>query len=244
MPATSLRCTVTDETCDHVFQCKSAHATSSFKEAMKQLRKDLEKANTSAIIVTSIVGLLQELRTGYLPALQQHPYQNPTIQTLSKKVMHRQRSLGLQALWKGFLIYEWEALQNLCDNHTSIVSNNTEWAYRCIQALWSFSKKVWESRCTKINSPDPTTKVSLKTVELRRVLREELEWLRNSKTYDDQMLATNIETHMKKALDKTVYKWLTTIRSRKEQEARTSKDRIPPSRARTITTFFDRARSS
>ena len=89
MRATCLQCTVTDETWDHVFQCKSAHATSSFNEAIKQLRKDLETANTSAIIVTSIVGLLHEFRTGYLAKLQQHPYQNPTIQALSKKVMHQ-----------------------------------------------------------------------------------------------------------------------------------------------------------
>ena len=59
------------------------------------------------------------------------------------------------------------------------------------------------------------------------------------------MLAQNIESHIKKVLDKTMYKWLTTIRSRKEEEARSkSKERIPQSRARAITSFFDRARDS
>lgn len=242
MSALCLRCKLDNETCDHVFQCKSAQITSSFKEAISKLQKDLETAHTSAIIVTAIIRLLQEFRTGYPPKLQQHPYQNPTIQELSKQVMKKQRMLGPQALWRGFLVYEWEALQNLCDNHSSTISCNTEWVSRCIQSLWTFSKQVWESRCNKINSPDPTTKTSLKTVELRRVLREELEWLRTSTAYDDQMLAKNIESYMKTELDKTIYKWLTTIRSRKEQEARTkSKDRIPQRRARAITSFFDRA---
>ena len=94
-------------------------------------------------------------------------------------------------------------------------------------------------------SPDPTTKISLKTQELRQTLRSELEWPKATKEYDNRMLASNIELHIKTALDKTMYKWLTTIRSKKEAEARLkSKERIPRSRARAITSFFGRARDS
>lgn len=140
---------------------------------------------------------------------------------------------------KGFLIQEWEAQQNLFDDHATTNAYNTEWASRCINAIWIFSKQLWEGRCSLIHSPDSTTKISLKTKEIRQVLREELEWLKTSKNYDDKQLTTNIERHMEKALDKTMYKWLVSIRSRKEAEAqRKSHDCIRNPRARSITTFF------
>ena len=241
MPATCLRCSVKNETVEHIFQCRSPHATNSHQQAIKTLQATLEKANTSPIIVTSIIGLLHEQRKGYPQKLQQHPYQNPKIITLVKKVSDKQKALGLGALTKGFIVREWEALQNLCDNHATTQAQNTEWASKCINALWTYTKNLWDDRCTLIHSPDPTTKLSLKTREIRKVLRNELEWLQKSKQYDDQQLAQNIQRHIDKALDKTMYKWLNTIRTKKEEESRRKNhDRIPKPRVRPISTYFSR----
>ena len=241
MPTTCLRCTVHSESVDHIFKCRSSHATTSHQQALKTFQISLEKAHTSPIIVTHLTGLLQEHRKGYPQKLQHHAYQNPKIITLVKKVSEKQKVLGLMALTKGLIVREWEALQNLCDDHATTQAQNTEWASRCINALWTYSKHLWDDRCNLINSPDPTTKLSLKTKEIRKVLKEELEWLKQSKNHVDRQLVQNIEKHVDKALDKTMYKWLNTIRTKKEEEFRKrNHDRIPRPRARPISTYFSR----
>ena len=212
---------------------------------MQTLQSSLEKAHTSPIIVTYLTGLLQEHRKGYPQKLQQHPYQNPKIVTLAKKVSAKQKEIGLLALTRGFIVREWEALQNLCDNHATTQAQNTEWASKCINALWTYSKSLWDDRCNLIHSPDQGTKLSLKTKEIRKVLRSEIEWLKRSKNYDDQQLVQNIQRHIDKALDKTMYKWLNTIRTKKEEKSRKQNhDHIPGPRARPISTYFSRQRST
>lgn len=62
-----------------------------------------------------------------------------------------------------------------------------------MNALWTYSKQLLDDRCTLIHSPDPTSKPSLKIKEIRKELKEELDWLKTSNTYDDKQLVQNIE---------------------------------------------------
>ena len=133
----------------------------------------------------------------------------------------------------------------MCDDHATTSAHKTEWASKYINALWTYSKHLREDRCNLIHSSDPTTKLSLKSKEIRKVLNEELVWLKKSRNYDDHQLVQNIERHVDKALDKTMYKWLNTIRTKKEEESRKQNHgRIPRPRTRPISTYFSRGWST
>ena len=63
--------------------------------------------------------------------------------------------------------------------------------------------------------------------------------------YDTIQLISNIKTKIDSAHETTMYKWLNTIRQRKEEEARQlSHDRAFTSRARTLNQFFQRSQGT
>ena len=157
METKCLQCKEEIESVDHVFSCKSQHAAVAFKQAILKLWKTLSRYKTVPIIVTHLVGILRSHRVGYNAPMETHVFLNPTIRNLTKKVYEKQLRLGTAALTKGFLVVEWETLQNYATNQDSRCQTNIEWASRVIKALWDFSKDIWDARCTVINANNKTT---------------------------------------------------------------------------------------
>ena len=104
-------------------------------------------------------------------------------------------SRGLIAFdWKGFMIQEWESLQNICVNNRSTAALNIEWSSKAISAFWEFSKSIWDGRCARVHEPNSNGQRSLKSAELLRVLDTEIEELRKTRLeYDSQQLLRNID---------------------------------------------------
>ena len=118
---------------------------------------------------------------------------------------------------KGFIITKWEALQNICSNSNATASSNVEWSSKVTQAMWKYSKSVWDGRSNKINKKNPKTNQSLKTKELIKAIENDVQLLRESTMdYDTSHLLQNIESKKSKAQEGTLYKWLQMLRYRKE----------------------------
>lgn len=147
---------------------------------------------------------------------------------------------------RGFIIQEWEALQNMTSSPDNASSENIEWASRLIQALWSYSSDIWKGRCNIIHKPNKTTNSSIKLTELKIILLKEVDSLADvATTYDSKDLVTNIRRTYKNAKDINVYKWLDIIRTRKETEQELKKqNESSRQRAQPITTFFRRVARS
>lgn len=122
-------------------------------------------------------------------------------------------------LAKGFLITEWESLQNVCTSNTNTSPFNIEWVSRGIFALWSYSKQIWGGRCKFVHDTNPNTNKSLKINELLRILKKEIQALKERRVdYDTSQLIANIESKKQKAKNHTMYKWLDMLRHQKEDE--------------------------
>ena len=240
MESKCLRCKEAIESVDHVFSCKSQHAAVAFKQAILKLRKTLSRYKTVPIIVTHLVGILRSHRVGYNAPMETHVFLNPTIQNLTKKVYEKQLRLGTAVLTKGFLVVEWETLQNYATNQDSRCQTNIEWASRVIKALWDFSKEIWDARCTIINANNKTTNRTLKTEDLANVITTELEKLeKEAKLYDTHQLISNIRRKLPKAPDHSMYKWLDMLRERKESEQQQrEQNQIQETRTQVITKYF------
>ena len=238
---TCLRCRATGETQHHLYQCRSQHARLAFDKALREVKGELRKIHTAPIVITQLAGLLEEYRKGHKPPMQSYPFQSEQIRRLARKVYDKQKQIGLHLLPKGMLILEWEALQNSCSNASSTEESNVEWASQVIQIMWNFSQTMWDTRCEKINAPTNGSGPSLKITELRKVLKQELTTLDHARNYDTIQLISNIKTKIDTAHETTMYKWLNTIRQRKEEEAgQLSHGRAFTSRARTLNQFFQR----
>ena len=173
------------------------------------------------MITELLVLLLKEYRMGYEMRPTYTAYYSDQIQSLARSVYQKQRQLGPSNLAKGFLIQEWESLQNVCENNRSTTVLNIEWASRTISALWGFSKSIWDERCSKVHGPSTNGQRSLKTAELIRILEQEVEALRQTRLeYDSQQLLHNIDCKKDKAQNHTIYKWLNMLRHIKEEEQR------------------------
>ena len=100
---------------------------------------------------------------------------------------------------RGFVIQEWEALQNMASSPDNESSENVEWASRLIQALWSYSSDIWKGRCHIIHKPNTVTNCSIKLTELKKILLQEVDNLADmATTYDYKDLVKNIrQKHMK-----------------------------------------------
>ena len=155
---------------------------------------------------------------------------------MASKVESKQRLLGPGAICKGFLITEWEALQNIRSNNNTTVSYNIEWSSRVTQALWTYSKAVWDERCEAINKKNPSTNLSLKTAELLKVIEDDVKFLQDSTSDNDTaQLLHNIDTKKAKAQDGTLYKWLQMLLHRKEELTRRKRNnQIQQPRAQSI----------
>ena len=130
---------------------------------------------------------------GYEQAPIISAYYSDQIKSLAKSVYKKQRKIGTSALVKGFLIVEWEPLQNVCTNNANTSTSNVEWASRVIFALWSYSRQIWDERCQFIHATKPDTNKSLKTDELLRILNKEIAILKESQVdYDTSQLIAKI----------------------------------------------------
>ena len=214
-----LRCQLERESQTHVYQCRSENGKSTHLAAIKSFRNDMQRAKTIPMITDLLVSIIKENRMGYEQAPIISAYYSDQIKSIAKSVYDKQRKIGTSALVKGFLIVEWESLQNVCTNNANTSTSNVEWASRVIFALWSYSRQIWDERCQFIHATKPDTKKSLKTDELLRILNKEIAILKESHAdYDTSQLIANIESKKKKAKNHTLYKWLDMIRHRKEAE--------------------------
>ena len=168
------------------------------------------------------------------------------IKSLARSVYQKQRQLGPRNLVKGFMIQEWESLQNICVYNRSTAASNIEWSSKAISALWEFSKSIWDGRCARVHEPNSNGTKSLKSTELLRVLETEIAELRKTRLeYDSQQLLRNIDIKKDKAQNHTIYKWLNMLRHRKEEEKRRKQhDQTNRIRARPITNWCDRGRGT
>ena len=236
MGSTCLRCQLEIETIDHIFQCRSTDAKTVHLNALTKLREDLKRAQTIPLVADHIVNVLKEHRLQYHVEVRGNGFYSDQIQEMAKKVESKQRELGPGAICKGFLITEWEALQNICSNNNTTVSSNIEWSSKTTQALWTYSKAVWDGRCDAINKKNPSTNLRLKSAELLKVIEADVNFLRESMSdYDTAQLLHNIDTKKSKAQDGTLYKWLQMLRHRKEELARRKRhNQIRQPRAQSI----------
>ena len=114
------------------------------------------------MITSNIIHILREQRMGYTLPLKINNFYSDQIKELARKVYMKQVQVGLDSLSRGFLIHEWETLQNICRNNNNTTGSNVEWASPVIGALWTYSKTVWDGRGKFINTPTDATKTSLK----------------------------------------------------------------------------------
>lgn len=147
MNSTFVRCQQYPETRTHVFQCRSKQASDTFITSIAELPRDLTKCKTASIITTHFIAILTEQRRGYVSPIQPHPFQTNQIKSLTKQVYQYQRLADIRSLSKGFFIIEWEALQNMCANHGTILNTNLQWVTQAILALWKYSLTQWNDRC-------------------------------------------------------------------------------------------------
>ena len=156
---------------------------------------------------------------------------------------HKQRTIGVHVLCKDLLIKEWESLQNVCVNSSNKTATNIEWASRVVQALWTYSKQIWDGRCEFIHEKNPITSRSLKTDEILKILQQEIDTVRSQRmAYDTKKLLENIESNKAKARDQTIYKWMDMLRHRKEDDIQKRRhDQIFRPRAQAITKWFHRS---
>ena len=236
-----LRCRLEQETQDHIYQCRSDNAKSVHAEAVLLIRKALKRAKTVPMIADLLVLILKEYRMGYESPPAISAYYSDQTKQMALLVYNKQREMGPKALAKGFLIKEWEALQNVCTNSTNAASTNVEWASRTISALWSFSRQIWDGRCKYVHASNPVTNKSLKTDELLRILNKEILSIQEiRRDYDTQQLLANIESKKKKAKNHTIYKWLDMLRHRKEEvQQQKQHEQIHRIRVQPITRWCD-----
>ena len=234
--ATYLRCKLTVETCNHIFQCKSENGKKVYEQAAKTLRTTLTSAKTVPMITNYILHILKEQRMGYSIPFKITDFYSDQIKSFAHKIYKKQVEVGQDSLSRGFLIKEWESLQNVCVDNTNTTGSNIEWASRIISALWSFSKSIWEGRSKYINEPNEKTKKSLKTMELLRVLEQKINLARQRAIdYDTHQLLQSIESRKKKAKEHILYKWLDTLRHKKEADAKRRRhENITSPRAQSI----------
>lgn len=186
---TCLRCNLTQETYDHIYQCRSDQAKSTMENSLSTLHTRLKKHNTVPMITELLVLFLKEYIMGYEMRPPFTAYYRDQIQSLARSVYQKQRQHGPRNLAKGFLIQEWESLQDVCENNRSTNVLNIEWASWVISALWGFSKSIWDETCSKVHGPNTNGQRSLKTKELIRILDQEVEALHQTRLeYDSQQL--------------------------------------------------------
>ena len=173
-----LRCRLTIETVDHIYQCRSEQARQVMETAIQMLRRKLTKCKTVPMITDLIVSILKEHRQRYQIQPTINAYYSDQIKRMAKLVYQKQRQIGPRLLTKGLLVYEWESLQNICERNTNTSESNIERASRVIDAIWDFSKMIWDGRCKQIHDTNPATNKSLKTTELLRILNTEIQNLR------------------------------------------------------------------
>ena len=241
-----LRCQLQQETHDHVYQCRSTNAKATMEKALKNFRASMKKCATVPMITELLVRIMKEYRMGYEICPTFTAYYSDQIKSLARSVYQKQRQLGPRNLVKGFMIQEWESLQNICVNNRSTAALNIEWSSKVISALWEFSKSIWDGRCARVHEPNSNGTKSLKSTELLRVLETEIAELRKTRLeYDSQQLLRNIDIKKDKAQNHTIYKWLNMLRHRKEEEKRRKQhDQTNRIRARPITNWCDRGRGT
>ena len=244
--ATCLRCKIAVETRDHVYQCKSEHGRKEYEKACQQLRTSLTKAKTIPMIMNYLLHILKEQRVGYDLAFKINDFYSDQIKEFAHKIYKKQIQVGRDSLSRGFLIKEWETLQNICVDNTNTTGSNIEWASQVINALWIYSKSIWDARSKFINEPNDITKKSPKTTELLRVLDQELKAARTRPMdYDMHQLLLNIESRKKKAKEHMLYKFLDTLRHQKEADIkRRRQENIGTPRAQSIRRWCARQQST
>ena len=227
---------------NNLYQCRSDQAKSTMENSLSTLRTRLKKHKTVPMITELLVLLLKEYRMGYEMRPTFTAYCSDQIQSLARSVYQKQRQLGPRNLAKGFLIQEWECLQNVCENNRSTNISNIEWASRVISALWGFSKSIRDERCSKARDPNTNGQRSLKNKKLMRILDQEVEVLHQTRLeYDSQQLLHNIACKKDKAQNHIIYKWLSILRHRKEEEQRRKQhDQTNRIRTQPITNLCER----
>ena len=121
-----LRCQLQQETHDHVYQCRSTNAKATMEKALKNFRASMKKCATVPMITELLVRIMKEYRKGYEICPTFTAYYSDQIKSLARSVYQKQRQLGPRNLVKGFMIQEWESLQNICVYNRSTAASNIE----------------------------------------------------------------------------------------------------------------------
>ena len=150
------------------------------------------------MIMNYILHILREQRVGYELTFKINDFYSDQIKDFAHKIYRKQIQVGRESLSRGFIIKEWETLQNICVDKTNTTGANIEWASQIISSLWTYSKSIWGARNKFINESSADTKRSPKTTELLRVLDQEIAAARSrSIDYDTNQLLLNIESRKK-----------------------------------------------
>ena len=235
------RCTIVEETFQHVFQCKSRHADKTHMQALKKLKDGLRRSQTAPIIQRTIVQCIERHRKGYENLSFKDIIVDDDTKILAQKVFHNQDRLGNTALLQGFLSLDWSLLQNTYDGLQDVMNPRIDWAAKVVKHIWVYSTTMWKMRCEDLHGTSGKKTESAKRKDLLTLLELELERTRYFGDFEARQLRANIKRSMNNAQTVSLQLWLDTIRNIKESEIMLRREnQIRPTRMQSITRFLSR----
>ena len=232
------RCQSSNETQEHIFQCKRKMNKRNHTSCIKILRSTLRKCHTHLLIVNAIDLFITRVHQGSTPT-----YAKPALGDFGKievvaQVFSQQAKLGAFSLHKGFVSRNWMIAQNVC---TSVQNNayiDETWLKKFIRALWDFSNSMWIKRCQNVHVKNKDDPCSLTHNELLFSIREILRVRRNDLSHIEKQLHLNVTRGLQVAHTRTLVDWLLLLSQEREKTIRLKREsRLKETKLQTITKF-------
>ena len=94
---------------------------------------------------------------------------------LVQSTLDRQVKMGICFFLQGYLLAEWEVVQNLYLKRRDFNDKLADWSTPVIQAIWKFSCTLWKARCDWVHGKFGSKTKSARRRELVTLIREELD---------------------------------------------------------------------
>ena len=197
------------------------------------------ESKTHILVINAVAKLVSDFHRG-----ASSPYSRPLLGDRTKiraisQVYEQQRSIGKDALIRGFIVRNWMIVQNICEGKDNLEHKNLGWMKKVIRLLWTYSHEMWVGRCKQVHESTKGAIDSMNHQELLYCIRQSLKIPREELSISEKKLHINISNGMRVAHTKTLARW---VRLLKQERLRTIRHRgngsAPGTRLQKITRFL------
>jgi len=223
------RCCVAVETVTHVYRCSHRQSQSTYREAVLDFKKYLEKIKTAKPIQNVFVEFLRAFQQDRSPTRPKYSFGDKKKFDLLVQAYDHQKLLGANIFHLGYLSYKWAYVHGVYSPSKSKSAHtlNISWCSKVIKGLWNFSTTVWRKRCSWIYQKNSGINESLCAEELKASIQEYLRMSRDDLSHREKALHINVSKHMKNAYTTTLTRWLKLLANERAQTIRAKRnDRI------------------